>query len=115
MPDPEDVLRVDGRVIRGAAGRDDHVLDAAVADRRGEGIDRAAIAGLGREQARGGRGLFEDLLADGHDGPASRRTGSRPGHAAAPVASRTANSAAASASSDARWIEYVQTAVTVAG
>ena len=60
VPDPQDVLRVDGRVIRGAAGGDDHVLDAAVADRRGEGLDRAAVPGLGREQARGGCGLLED-------------------------------------------------------
>ena len=73
MPDAEHVLRVDRRVVAGAACRDDDVIDLVRADRCHERPDD--IGRPGEEPPRD-LGLFEDLgRAASCRGPA---TGSRP-------------------------------------
>ena len=108
MADPEHVLRVDRGVVARPAGGDDDLLDAAFADRLGEGADD--LGGATQEPGRD-LGLFEDLVAQRH--PAGTgcptATGSRPAAGASPA--RTA----ASASSEPGRIEYVASAVTPAG
>ena len=97
MPDAQHVLRVDRRVVARAAGGDDHLLDAALADRLGErGDDRGRAA----QEPRRDLGLLEDLVAERHPARVCpTTTGSRPTGSASPA------SAAASASSEPGRIE----------
>ncbi len=64
VPDTQHVLRVDRRVVARAAGRDDDVIDAAPAEGLGERPDD--LGGAAQEPG-GDLGLFEDLVAEGHE------------------------------------------------
>ncbi len=61
----EDVLRIDGGVVRRAAGRDDDVLDpvAPVAEGAGQRVDGAVLR---REEPGRDRRLLEDLVVEAH-------------------------------------------------
>ena len=63
MPDPEHVLRVQGRVIGRAPGGDQHATDGPRPQR---GRDRLDRLGLGGQEARRDLGLLGDLVAEGH-------------------------------------------------
>ncbi len=95
VPHTKDVLRVDRRVVAGAAGGDDDVVDVAGPKRFGERPDDVRGS---TQEAGGDLGLFEDLVAERHAWT-GRRTGMLPRARASPA------STSASASSDPGRIE----------
>ncbi len=101
MPDPEDVLGVDRRVVRCPPRGDDDVPRQTCPQVRGDRFDRVRLVG---EEAGCDLWLLEDLVAERHIA-----TGSRPGN---PISPRRAR---ANASSESGRIAYVQMAGTPAG